>query len=425
MDIKPVEIVTISKIIDIFKSGEKATNICVVNFKYSDGSNCGYNLISQKGLYEIGDTAVYIQPDYCISEDISLFDSFTKPNGDPKKSRLGKNGRIRASKFNFTFSDSTEPIYSFGILLPLAEVEPFITNPEDLQESLKVIKYEEPESGGGLGSGITKGDFPGFAYKTDELQIWNVVDNVNRAIEEGEEFGVTIKTDGSSITQIFIKREEWETMVCSRNNEKSLDQRFTESYSDSEGKEYHRYTSKETKEKGWINDEDMIFVTDSYAKENLIPKIVEVRDAWVDISKNGGYLDKGLKYCQDNNVSLVFRGELCGVGLKGSGNKYNPDAKNEPTIKLFGIDNLDSGFSVRNHYGNEHNLEKVATELGLPYTKSEWIKPSSFEELIAFCRSIFKREESEGRIIEGVVIRTKYSNKISTKFLNEYYDSKK
>ena len=103
----------------------------------------------------------------------------------------------------------------------------------------------------------------------------NVVDNVNRAIEEGEEFGVTIKTDGSSITQIFVKREEWETMVCSRNNEKSLDQRFAESYSDSEGKEYHRYTSKETKEKGWINDEDMIFITDSYAKENLIPKIVE------------------------------------------------------------------------------------------------------------------------------------------------------
>ena len=61
----------------------------------------------------------------------------------------------------------------------------------------------------------------------------------------------------------------------------------------------------------------------------------------------------------------------------------------------------------------------------MPYTKSEWIKPTSFEELIAFCKNIFVREEKEGRIIEGVVIRTKYSNKISCKYLSEKYDEKK
>ena len=119
MEIKAVEIVEITKKTPIFKSGEIANAIEVINFKYADGSNCGYNLIAQKDLYEVGDLAIYIQPDYCLPEDIELFDGFIKPNGDPKKSRLGKNGRIRAVKFNFNFEHSTDPIYSFGILLPM------------------------------------------------------------------------------------------------------------------------------------------------------------------------------------------------------------------------------------------------------------------------------------------------------------------
>lgn len=40
--IKPVEIVTISKIIPIYKNGEEASSIEVVNFNFADGSECGY-----------------------------------------------------------------------------------------------------------------------------------------------------------------------------------------------------------------------------------------------------------------------------------------------------------------------------------------------------------------------------------------------
>ena len=148
MEIKAVEIVEITKKTPIFKSGEIANAIEVINFKYADGSNCGYNLIAQKDLYEVGDLAIYIQPDYCLPEDIELFNGFIKPNGDPKKSRLGKNGRIRAVKFNFNFEHSTDPIYSFGILLPMDKATPYITNPDNLQESLNITKYEEPEQPG-------------------------------------------------------------------------------------------------------------------------------------------------------------------------------------------------------------------------------------------------------------------------------------
>ena len=99
---KPVEIVEITKKTPIYKDGVEANSIEVVQFKYHDGSNCGYHLISQKGIYQIGDKAVFIQPDFCLS-DLHLFDTFTKPFNDPKKSKLGKQNRIRAVKFNFNF----------------------------------------------------------------------------------------------------------------------------------------------------------------------------------------------------------------------------------------------------------------------------------------------------------------------------------
>lgn len=168
--VKIIEIVTVSKLTPIFKEGMEANAIQMVNFNFENGDECGYNLIAQKGLYEIGSKAIYIQPDYCLSE-IKLFESFVAPGGDPKKSRLGKNNRIRAIKFNFSLEGTTDPIYSYGILMPFEEAQAYLNFTEeqmyatDLADALCVTKYEEPETGG---SGLTVGDFPSFMYKTDE-----------------------------------------------------------------------------------------------------------------------------------------------------------------------------------------------------------------------------------------------------------------
>lgn len=169
---KVVQIVSVSKISKVYKNGEEANSIELINFNFENGEECGYNVIAQKGLYEINSKAIFIMPDYCLS-DIKLFESFTAPNGDPSKSRLGKNNRIRALKFNFTKAvDSLDPIYSFGILMPLSEVESYlgkeITKDMDLTNMLNITKYEEPETGG---SGLVGGDFPSFLYKTDETNI--------------------------------------------------------------------------------------------------------------------------------------------------------------------------------------------------------------------------------------------------------------
>jgi hypothetical protein len=422
--IKPVEIVEVNRIVPVFKDGQEANSIQVINFKFKDGDECGYNVIARKGLYEIGSKAVYIQPDYCLS-DIELFKSFTMPDNDPKKSRLGKNNRIRAIKFNFSFENTTDPIYSFGVMLPKDEVDTFIKmdcDVDDISDILGIIKYEEPDT---AGSGLAAGDFPSFIYKTDEENINNLKSKVSNLCDGNTVFGVTIKHDGSSHTTYFKnENDEYKFGVCSRTLEKKLEQKRITGYVDENGNIYHQYINPETKEKGWFCDATNIFKTNNEVSD-LTPTFVEVKDTWVDLAFSTGLIENGLKYCKEYGLELAFRGEIFGQGLKGSGNKYNPDANKKQTLRIFGVDDLSTGFSKRLNYSSPHNLETICLVLELDYTKPELITPNSYKELCDFCDAIIAREKNEGRIIEGVVIRTHYTNQISCKYMNPEYDAKK
>lgn len=90
-----VQKVKINKISTLYKNGEPANAIELINFTLSNGEECGFDVVSGKGLYQIGDEAFYVMPDYTL-EDNWLFESFVAPDGDPKKSKLGKENRIRA-----------------------------------------------------------------------------------------------------------------------------------------------------------------------------------------------------------------------------------------------------------------------------------------------------------------------------------------
>lgn len=372
---KPVEIVTISRLIPIYKNGEEASSIEVVNFNFSDGNECGYNVISQKGIYSVGDKAIYIQPDYCLP-DTPMFSGFTAPNGDANKSRLGRNNRIRALKFNFNFENSSDPIYSFGILLKATEVPTEILESDDLALALGITKYEEPEKGG---VGDAKGSLPYFLYSTDEENCANLKSHINRVLESKVELGYTIKVDGSSFTEYFKKDSEgnWYTGICSRSLEKKI--------------------------------------TD------------ETQDSWVKLAKSSGLYELGMKYCKKHDVELAFRGEIYGQGLKGSGNKLNPHAKQKQGLILFGVDSLESGFATRIHYDEDHNLFDVCTELNLPYTQFEYIPSNvdNYDDLVTFAKTVFDEYKESGQVIEGIVVRTLYSNDLSCKVMNPEYDSKK
>ncbi|MGL4779905.1 MAG: hypothetical protein ACRCXN_03630, partial [Bacteroidales bacterium] len=60
---KAVEIVTIKSFSPIFKNGEEASRIQIVQLE-----ELGFEVVAQKGLYQVGDKAVFIHPDYCLSD---------------------------------------------------------------------------------------------------------------------------------------------------------------------------------------------------------------------------------------------------------------------------------------------------------------------------------------------------------------------
>jgi hypothetical protein len=437
---KAVQIVKISKLIPIYKDGVEANSINLVNFEFLNGDECGYNVISQKGLYEIGDKAIYIMPDYCLS-DIALFESFTKPDGNPNKTKLGKMNRIRAIKFNFQLENSTEPIYSFGVLLPISEVKDYMGhqtfdeyvgseyNSDALTSLLGITKYEEPEA---AGSGQTKGGLPSFLYATDETNQETLKSKIKNICDGHTEISFSIKRDGSSFTEYFKKDEngKWYHGICSRNQEKKTEQYYISKYLDTHKQEYTRYMDPDTKVMGWKCHLANHFITDTEMETNrdyeFMTKVTtEVKDSWVELATKSGLTEKGMKYCQDHDVQLAFRGEIYGQGLKGSGNKSNPDANKKQGLYLFGVDCLDSGFAVRQNRSSNHNLEDLSEEFGIEYAKPVRKFPKNYEDFCRICEDIIAEEAAQGRIIEGVVARTTHTNDLSCKYMNKVYDAKK
>ncbi|MFA6198990.1 MAG: hypothetical protein WC679_01125 [Bacteroidales bacterium] len=426
---KAVQKVTIREKAVLYKNGEPANAIELVQFNFSNGEECGFTIVSRKGLYEVGDKAYYFQPDYCLSENV-LFADFIEPDGNPSKSRLGKQNRIRAIKFNFSLNEFTnDPTYSVGILMPENEVLAYLRSQENhegsLSERLGVFKYEEPEKSG---SGMASGDFPSFMYKTDEDNINNQKKNINRVVEDGDVIVMTVKRDGSSWTQYAKKYHDgYRTGICSRSLEKKLEQKFASEYKDENGNIYKKYFQQETKTTGWYNEKLNWFMTQTEVDNaGLQPIMKEVRDSWVDLANKYNLIKRLPEYCAEHNIELALRGEIIGQGLKGSGNKYNPDANIPQQLVLFGVDDLSTGAAIRLHQGDEFNLPRVAIDLGVPYTEDEdEFIPTSFDDVIDHANAIFEKYKAQGIMIEGVVARTKFNNKLSVKCMNLDYDARK
>lgn len=412
----PVSIVTIKNKIPLYKGDEQANSIEVIELE-----EVGFELVANKTLYQVGDKAVYIQPDYCVS-DIPLFESFIRPNGDESKSMLGKveglPRRIRAKKFTLSKEPNGDPVYSNGILLPYYEVQEYLyhsnnikhkdTYLEDIEEKLTeklgITKYEEPEpvSKSGLKSGQTESKFPEGLYKTDEENINNLWNHIKKKIGYPITLVGTEKVDGSSIT-IGVTPKIPEGFICSRNLRKKLTIKKVVGRKKPKGLKYIKYLYK-----------SFLYKINLCKKPDLnIYQEIENDDDFVRYGKP--YLDILLKNGSSNRI---LRGELNGGKLKGSGNKNNPASKEQPNIKFFGIDKI-------NDYGE---AEKVpyrqfkfeADYLGFTTVKEVFNKKfNSKEELLAECNNYFKTN-----MIEGIVVRT-LDSKFSAKIMNLHYDSMK
>lgn len=390
-----VQIVTIKNKIPLFKGEEKAERIELIQLEEND-----FELVSQKDLYQIGDKAVYIQPDFCLS-DISLFESFIRPNGDESKSMLGRVGglprRIRAKKFNFHRGDGVS-VYSNGILLPTLEVLNFLSFKKkqlnltncNLQEELQITKYEEPEKDA-FGSNIKGGSsisFPQGIVRTDE-ENFNNVSKVLAKLLPATLIG-KLKIDGSSIT-LWYKNGKYG--IASRNLGKPL---------------------TITKIVGRRNKtllEKIVF----WKKPDL--NIYEEQECDSDFVKYGKpYLDRLIKYCEQTKQNLVLQGELCGQNMKGSGNKNNPHVKEPTDIIFFNVCKYEHQ-SIRL---SEKEFQQICWDLNIPSSPVYFNKQfNTIEEIKKECEDIFSKS-----LIEGIVIRDENHN-FSCKYMNNEYDSKK
>ena len=394
-----VTIVTIKKKSPLFKDGQPAERIELIELEEN-----GFTLVSQKDLYQVGDKAVYIQPDYNLS-DIPLFEGFLRPGGDVSKSMLGKvEGvpvRIRAKKFNFSREGSIVPVYSNGILLPKTEVINYLAKEfnfhawdgiygRDLTKELGITKYEEPEVKDKAGNKIGGArQFPEGLYKTDETNINNLWGHIENKIGYPITLVGTEKVDGSSIT-IGVKNGKG--FICSRNQQLDLTVK--------------KHVGR--REKTLL--EKLLFWTNPDL--NLYEEVPNESD-FVKYGKP--YLDKFISIEEDN---IVLRGELNGSHLKGSGNKYNPSAKLLPNIKLFGVDEINSlGISEKMSY---EDFKDICICYGFTPVKEVFNKEfNSRQEIEQACEEYFKEN-----MIEGIVLRTLDST-FSCKYMNNKYDSRK
>jgi len=405
MEQQIVQIVTIKNKTPLFKGEEQANAIEKIELEEN-----GFSLVAQKDLYKIGDKAVYIQPDYCLS-DIPLFESFIRPGGDPKKSKLGSNNRIRAVKFNLHTGDN-EPVYSVGILLPYHEVydllpyDGFSYNKEgsleetNLVELLGITKWEEPEPTipGGKQSGGR--NFPENVYKTDETNINNLWNHLENKIGYPCVLIGSVKVDGSSIS-IFCDEVSDEYAVGSRNLIKP------EKINKTVG--YRQPTLWERLKK---------FFT-GYMPDLRIRELVENDDKFIQLAKP--YIEA----IRSKSASLgmpmskfILRGEAYGAGWKGSGNKNNPHSKLEPGILFFGVDGYDQNNVA--YKLDDDWFRSYMDFLGFESTPVVFDKIFySREEIEKECKEYFKNN-----MVEGIVLRTPDS-KFSAKFMNDEYDSKK
>ena len=399
MEIKAVEIVKIKNKFPLFKGEDVANAIEKIELE-----EYGYSLVAQKDLYKIGDSVIYIQPDYSLS-DISLFELFIRPNGDPKKSRLGSNNRIRAVKFNLHTGDK-EPTYSVGILLPIDIVANYLIEVKliknalqikeiDLTKALGITKWEEPDNIGGSGVKTNGGSsFPSTIYRTDEENIHKMWNHIDKKIGYPITLIGSTKCDGSSVSLIF-KNDT--ISVGSRNLIKPM---------------------KITKTTGVRNPNFLERVLIFFGRkiDLWVKEVVDNDDQFIELAKP--YIEKIKTYLGDNPKykNLVFRGEANGQSWKGSGNKNNPDSKNSPNIKFFGID-LYENIATKLP---ESEFSELIEKIGLERTKVVFHKKfNSREEIEKECNDYFK-----DNLIEGIVLRTEDS-KFSAKFLSNLYDSLK
>lgn len=171
----------------------------------------GWVCVAKKGEFKAGDKGIYFEIDSFLNGEDERFNFLAKQFINYN----GKQGaRLRTIRLRGQLSQ--------GLFLPLDKF-PEVAHLEvgsDVTEILGVTKWEPPMPAQLAGEVI--GVFPHWAKRSDQERIQNFVQEAED--NRGQEFEVTVKLDGSSMTVYRFDRavnKEGETYldygVCSRN----------------------------------------------------------------------------------------------------------------------------------------------------------------------------------------------------------------
>lgn len=173
----------------------------------------GWWVVDQKGAYQIGDKAIYVEVDAWVPHELA---PFLSKGSVPREYEGVKGNRLKTVRLKGQLSQ--------GLLLNPAKVlggfDGLCEAGVDVSEYLGIIKWEAPVSAS-LG-GVARGTFPAWARKTDQERIQNLKSDLQGWIESQELFEVTMKLDGSSMSVGFSPDREF--VVCSRNLSLDLSQ---------------------------------------------------------------------------------------------------------------------------------------------------------------------------------------------------------
>lgn len=163
----------------------------------------GWKVVAQKGLYKVGDLAVYCEIDSWIPTEVAPFLSKGK---EPREFEGVKGERLKTIKLRGQLSQ--------GLLLPINEVCGNIDSVWfeglDVSFPLGIIKWEKPMNA--QLAGMARGNFPSVIPKTDQERVQNLKAEIAGAASMT--FEITEKLEGSSMTCYLI---DGVFGVCSRN----------------------------------------------------------------------------------------------------------------------------------------------------------------------------------------------------------------
>ena len=159
----------------------------------------GWKVVVKKGEYQAGDLGIYCEIDSWIPHALAPFLSKGK---EPRVFEGIPGERLRTVKLRGQISQ--------GLLLPALGQTPITGEGDDLTEFLGIVKWEKVLPA--QLAGQAKGNFPTAIPKTDQERVQNLVKEIELA--QGDEFEVTEKLEGSSMTCYLIGDEFG---VCSRN----------------------------------------------------------------------------------------------------------------------------------------------------------------------------------------------------------------